>query len=148
MSDVLDLEKVVAESAGCIRRDIQVMINDNCCQVTHVNMWFMGRSEKVFDFIDPLPFVVLIPTCFINMHRHADCVSSQARFYGSHGYCSAHIVRNDHLDNAMISLSNSLYAALMLSREQALACWSPEDRSRNLIFNYKNYSVLKHAFGY
>jgi pimeloyl-ACP methyl ester carboxylesterase len=148
MSDIRDLKDIIETHSDCIRRDVQIVMNDDCCRITHVNMWFMGRSEKVFDFVDPLPFVVLVPTFFVNSHRHADCVSSQARFYGSHGYCSVHIVRNDHIENAMMSLSTNLYMPLMLAREQALALWSPDDRSRNLIFNYKNYSALKHAFGF
>lgn len=62
MGRIFDLDKFHREHPDLVRCDVRLFVEHLAKRVSHTNMWLAGRSTPVFDFMDPLPLVVLVPS--------------------------------------------------------------------------------------
>lgn len=146
MADIASLDNAVQSSCG-VRADMQYLINLQPDVVTHANMWLMGRDKPIFDFVEPLPLVVMAPAFFARLGKHQAYTQYQAHLHGTHGYCVSQIVGSEGPVRSIIYRSPNMYNTLLHERDRVNSTWNPVDDSRHLVFNYKNFSAMRHAFG-
>ncbi len=146
MADLTNLEPAVKEAGG-VRADMQYLVNLQNDTVTHANMWLMGRNKPVFSFVEPLPLVIFAPAFFARVGQHAAYTQYQAHLHGANGYCVSQVVGSEGPMRSIVYRSPNLYPTLKAERDRVMETWNPVDDSRRLVFNYKNFSAMRHAFG-
>jgi len=146
MADLIDLNQAAQQARG-VRADMQYTANLQDNVVTHANMWMMARSEPVFTFMEPLPLVILAPALFAGISEHASCTYYQARLHGTEGYCVGHLLAREGAFQSFVYRSPNLYHLIIDARERVRKTWNPADDSRHLVFNYQNFSAIRHALG-
>jgi len=146
MADCIDLEEASRASGG-VRADMQCMVNLHNYVITHANMWLMGRSKPVFDGFQPLPLVVVVPALCRRVSAYDEHTQYQAHLHASHGYCVTQLVATDGPMRHVVYRSPNVYSVIEDARTTTQQLWDPADDSRDLVFNYKNFSAMRHAFG-
>jgi hypothetical protein len=126
--------------------DVRFLVNQNARCLGHVNMWIMGRAEKIINNLDPLPAFVLTPllldlldsiTLPQQMH-HFDCniIDSNQRMS---------LVLFEHKQQHILATSDNIYHLARQVCGLVDKNWAPDDKSRKLIFNYQAITALWHA---
>lgn len=144
MSDVADIQTFVDEHPSYIRADVSCMVNNYDKHVSHVNMWFIRRSEAAIPDMWPLPFVSTIPAFregFISpLTYYRACVLDTPE----ESCCS---LEGWSHDQWVLLLQRSNMRPLWQSLAQlAWKCWTPVDEQTHIIFNRKNFDALRHAW--
>jgi len=146
MADLGDLNAAVRESGG-VRADMQYVINLQHHVVTHANMWLMGKSNPILTCMQPLPLVAVVPAFFACVDEHTSYTQYQAHLYNSPGHCVSQLVGVDGVLRSLVYRSPNLYSLIERGQTRTNRIWDPVDTSRHLVFNYKNFSAMRHAFG-
>lgn len=61
MSNITNLKEICKKNKNFVRCDVRLFVEHLRKRVTHANMWLAGRSVPVFPFMEPMPYVVLVP---------------------------------------------------------------------------------------
>lgn len=150
MSDIADCKKTMEQFPGCKRYDVCCAINGNYKHITHMNMWFVGRSTAVLDCMDPMPLVVLTPL-FLPLFEdqeipllseiHVVCNHRNGFSFQIYDVKKKEIVVEPYKNDRNILATLSEWSNKMKQEWQL-----PDDTWRHPIFNKKNYKALKNMF--
>ncbi|MEX0672072.1 MAG: hypothetical protein WD068_01840 [Candidatus Babeliales bacterium] len=142
LSEIVSL--VAFNSSEKRRVDVRLIYNDNPAQIGHMNMWFMGRAEKLFESLDPLPLMVLTPLIIQEIDRCRDVNDIDLHFTEARGLLTAHICPYGQRD--IKCWSDNLFHVCLPASLYARTNWNPGDKNRSVMFNLRNYTALKKAW--
>lgn len=142
LSDIVSMSAVNSDNKR--RVDVRLIYNDNPATIGHMNMWFMGRSEKLFHSLDPLPLMVLTPLIIQEIDRCKGLNDIDMHFTEARGLLTAHICEHNTQD--IKCWSDNLFHTCLPAALYARTNWTPGDKNRSVMFNYRNYTALKKAW--
>lgn len=147
MHDIVDLDRLAKEHPKLVRCDVQICVADDEKRIDHTNMWLAGRSEPVCNFMEPFPFVVLVPYCIKALEKCPDCTNAILRLYADEKRCWLTVapiqpelptVYECHVNEEKI------FCKLREQGERMHKEWQLSwDHSRHPLFNKKNGSIVK-----
>ncbi len=142
LSDLVNMSALNAPNKR--RCDVRLIFNNDPSRIGHMNMWYMGRAQKVFSCLDPLPLMVLTPLIIQEVEQAQDLADIDLHFTEARGVLTAHVC--EHSSHDILCWSDNLYHACVPAALYARINWNPGDKSRNLMFNYRNYAAIKKAW--
>jgi len=120
-------------------KDIRLRVNESKKRIDHANMWLMGISRKACKTLDPLPILVLIP-----MIVHAADQTQEERLD-----CNIVSTRQNvsvqirpHGQRDVITQTDNIHTHAVAWNKAVVKSWSPDYKSRNVIFSFKMRKVL------
>ncbi len=126
------------------RYDVRLVLNDQPNVIGHMNMWFMGRAEKVFQSLDPLPLMVLTPLIIQEVQRCLSLHDIDLHLTEAQGLFTAHICEHGKTD--IKCWSDNIYHSIVPAALYARINWDPADKNRGVMFNSRNWEAIKKAW--
>jgi hypothetical protein len=120
-------------------KDIRLRVNESKKRIDHANMWLMGISRKACQTLDPLPILVLIPM-IVQAADQADQERLDCNIVSTCQNVSVQI--RPHGQRAIITQTDNIHAHAVAWNKAVLKSWSPDYKSRNVIFSFKIRKVL------
>jgi hypothetical protein len=142
ISDLVSMSAVNSDDQR--RVDVRLIFNENPTIIGHMNMWFMGRAEKLSHSLDPLPLMVLTPLIIQEVDKCGDINDIDMHFTEAPGLLTAHIC--PYNTQEIKCWSNNIFHTCLPSALYARSNWNPGDKNRSVMFNYRNYAALKKAW--
>jgi hypothetical protein len=162
MAEVVpDLDDFVRKNPTLHRYDVHVCVGGCTHHITHVNMWLMGRSKPIVrGFLDELPLVVLTPLFMQTLEKNG-CAQTQYRLtvQVDAQACWTCLARDEqpvrsrrwfrHRCSSVSPLGEchaceaELYRVLREWDQRAHELWRTQDHWRSVVFNHKNFEIVK-----
>lgn len=148
MSALVDLKGFVKKNPHRIRCDMRYVVNKNSKHITHMNMWMMGRSKRVFLWAEKYPLMVLVPAFAKAVIDDGQYTEYVAHLDSNQEQCYVSLTAGfeDFLSKPKLHYSGNLYPILSQEHTVVESFWKPTDQSRNVILNRKNYFFFKEYF--
>jgi hypothetical protein len=120
-------------------KDIRLRVNESKKRIDHANMWLMGISRKACRTLDPLPILVLIPM-IVHAADQAQEKRLDCNIISTHQNVSVQI--RPHGQREIIAQTNNIHTHAVAWNKAVLKSWSPDYKSRNVIFSFKMRKVI------
>lgn len=172
MADVVNLNDFIAKNPSLVRCDLCFVVNGKEKQVCHTNMWLCGRDVPIFDFMDPLPLMVLTPQIVSAISSECCCTDFRVHICADKGRCWVCLAeclaectsckkkraanrgkkpkKQYPLEGEKVLLERhvgdeEVYRTLATWGRRMNDEWRSFDTSRDVLFNYKNAQAMKAA---
>lgn len=142
MADIADIKKITEENKNIRRTDVHCLIGTDPYHITHINMWLAGRSNAIFDWMNPLPLFIMTPLLLHGIAQHNHTTELTCALLELNDGCAVAV-------NGVCDATASLYSPRELRErlsalsQRMLTEWKcKDDTSRDFIFNRKNWQML------
>ncbi len=124
--------------------DIRLLINKKTRPVDHVNMWFMGKSQKTCTVLYPLPLMIFTPQLLHMLDNHIGDKALDCNIIERDE--TLHLNLYPYKQQEMAVRSANMYAQIQRLSLLIKEHWDPDDKSRAVLLNKKTFSVLYDAW--
>lgn len=148
MSEIAHLPTIKQKNnKNSIRCDVQLVARHEPHRIDHTNMWMVGRSSRIFRWLDPLPFVVLVPLLITMINENPDPTVFLACFHGNK-QCSLKLKSIcPHGQYITLGESPDIYKPMASMAAITRNTWLTDDYSRNSFFSRRQMVALFYAWG-
>ncbi len=127
--------------------DIRLMANGSKHLVDHRNMWFMGNSNTIFDWLWPLPLVILTPLLAQTTLQTLELPGQAELHIGTDGATLTLTLRPENEEASLhtVSYGKEFFDLMQELAETTRQDWHPTHQNSGSLLSAKNGKVLWQA---